>query len=59
MTAINGLRPGDARSDWKEKDARKTFMDAWCNYDHSVLEAVLADKKLRRHFKANTQYENG
>lgn len=52
MTAINGLRPGDPSQDWDEKTARKVFMEAWSNYDHSKVEAVLKDKSLKRAFKA-------
>lgn len=51
MTAINGLRPGDSEEDWDEKSARKVFMEAWSNYDHGKVEAVLKDKSLKRHFK--------
>ena len=52
MQALNGLRPGDLSHNWDEKSARKNFMDAWKNFDHSKIEAVLKDDSLPRKFDA-------
>lgn len=52
MQAINALRPGNADANWDEKAARKNFMDAWRNFDHSKVEAILEDKTLPRKFEA-------